>query len=56
MKSNAFTITKEQYEYLLPVTNIKSKMLRRFTGNAISYCFIGNRAEYIDFLSRCKFL
>jgi hypothetical protein len=54
--TNAHAITKKQYEYLLPVPNIKSKMLRRFTGNAISYYFIGNRAEYIDFLDRCKFL
>ena len=51
-----YTITKKQYEYLLPVPNIKDKMLRRFNGNAISYCFIGNRTEYIDFLKRCKFL
>jgi acetate kinase len=54
--TEAFTITKAQYEYLLPVSNIKSKMLRRFTSNAISYSFIGSRAEYIDFLNRCKFL
>ena len=54
--TNAYTITKKQYEYLLPVPNITSKMLRRFTGDAISYSFIGKRAEYIDFLNRCKFL
>lgn len=53
--TNAHAITKKQYEYLLPVPNIKGKMLRRFTGDAISYCFVGKRAEYIDFLNRCKF-
>ena len=58
MREQAFTITKAQWEYMLPVLSIKQKMLRRLDKDhsKITYSFIGTKEEYKDFLNRCAFL
>lgn len=57
----SFRITKEQYDYLLPV--FRSKLL--YVANGIHmksgeikdlYAFTGTKEDYTDILNRCKYL
>lgn len=47
-----FEITKEQYNYMLPIQHIKDRMEER----SGKYFYIGNKYMYEDFLERCKYL
>lgn len=52
------TLTKEQYDYLLPVFgNSATKQLLSKTEHGVEkYYFIGTHEEYLDALNRCKYL
>lgn len=54
----SYPITKEQYDYLLPVFgNIGSKkLLMRSNAFGEQYFFIGTHEEHIDMLNRCKYM
>mgnify|MGYP006921281169 CR=1 FL=1 len=59
MTPNKYQITKEQYDYLLPVFGIASnnwKMFTRTDRKVQKYYFLGTNDEYIDFLNRCQYL
>lgn len=51
-----FTITEKQYNYLLPVPSMKSKMQRIIGKVKDSYVFVGTYEDYKDLLNRCKYL
>lgn len=50
----SFTITKKQYDYLLPV--MRSKLLHRIDRKIDKYYFIGTHEGHKDLLNRCKYL
>lgn len=54
----SFTITKEQFDYLLPVFGKEgsNRLLSRVDRKIEKYFFIGNDDEYLDLLNRCKYL
>lgn len=57
--AQSYSITKKQYDYLLPVFGNASdnpKLLRRIDRGTEKYYFIGTHAEYVDMLARCKYL
>jgi hypothetical protein len=49
-----WTLTKKQYDYLLPV--LRDKMLRRIDRKIEKYSFIGTQEEYLDAINRCAYL
>jgi hypothetical protein len=51
----SFTITKKQYDYLLPVFGIASSN-NRLLARCGGYYFIGTHDEYRDMLNRCKYI
>jgi hypothetical protein len=58
---HAFTITREQYNYLLPVFGIAAQgetrlLCRQNPDGREMYSFIGNKEDYQDMLNRCKYL
>lgn len=66
-RANSFTITKEIYDYLLPIYGPSSsdngisnsnKLLSKYdTKHKINtYYFIGSEAEYKEALERCRYL
>lgn len=57
----SFRITKEQYNYLLPVC--RNKLLYAYNGISFKngtkkdlYAFIGSREDFDDIVNRCKYL
>jgi hypothetical protein len=56
MKAEAFTITRNQYNNLLPV--MRSHLLARLdrSKDLDTFSFIGTREEFKDAMSRCKYL
>lgn len=59
--ANSFTITKEMYDYLLPVYGLANSDNGFSTGTKLfnkadKYYFIGTDAEYKEALERCKYL
>jgi hypothetical protein len=58
MRDYSFQITKEQYNYLLPVFgHCGSKQLfYRVDKKVEKYYFIGNSDDYKDLLNRCKYI
>lgn len=57
----AFRLTKEQYNYLLPIC--RKKLLYVYNGITLKsgkvldlYSFIGSKEEHIDIINRCKYL
>jgi hypothetical protein len=51
----SFTITKKQYDYLLPVFGISSGN-NRLLAKEKGYYFIGTNDDYLDMLNRCKYI
>lgn len=56
-----FKITKEQYDYMLPVFgrsyNKDYKLYSKETNKGnLEYFFMGTTPDYKDFLNRCKYL
>jgi hypothetical protein len=58
MRDYSFQLTKNQYNYLLPVLgNCFSKQLfSRIDRKIEKYYFIGNHDNYKDLLNRCKYI
>jgi hypothetical protein len=58
MREYSFEITKEQYNYLLPVFgNVGSKkLLSKIDRGIEKYFFIGTEEGYLDLLNRCKYI
>lgn len=58
MRTQSFQISKQQYDYLLPIYGIiGSNQLHYRTDRKIDkFYFIGTRSEYLDLLNRCKYL
>lgn len=58
MKDYSFQLTKNQYDYLLPIFgNYGSKQLfSRIDRKIEKYYFIGSNDDYKDLLNRCKYL
>jgi hypothetical protein len=56
----SYTLTKEQYDYLLPVFGNSSqgtkRLLTRIDRKVDKYYFIGTNDDYLDALNRCKYL
>ena len=50
-----FKITREQYNYLLPIYGLASGNYK-ITERPEGCFFIGTRSEYLDLLDRCKYL
>ena len=51
----SFSITKKQYDYLLPVFGISSGN-NRLLAKEKGYYFIGTNDDYLDMLNRCKYI
>lgn len=60
MREHSFSITKKQYDYMLPIFGIAgciaNKMLCRVEKKIEKYFFIGTNEDYLEFLNRCKFI
>ena len=60
ISATSFEITKERYNYMLPIYGIEGmlgdRMLRRVERGIEKFFFIGTKSEYEDFLNRCKYL
>lgn len=59
MREYSHSITKKQYDYLLPVFGIASgnnKLMRRTLGGNDFHYFIGTNDAHKDMLNRCKYL
>ena len=58
--AHSYTLTKEQYDYLLPVFGNAAqgvtKLLTRTDRHIDKYYFIGTHEDYLDALNRCKYL
>lgn len=59
--ANSFTITKQMYDYLLPVYGLANSDNGFTTGTKLlsksdKYYFIGTDAEYKEALEKCKYL
>ena len=52
----AYPITKQQYDYLLPVPSVKAKMHARIDKDGDTYYLIGTEEDYQDLLDRCVLL
>ena len=57
----SFTLTKEQYDYLLPIYGLatsNTKMLHKYDSKRKidTYYFIGTEVEYKEALNRCKYM
>lgn len=54
----SFEITKQQYDYLLPVFGIiaTNKLLSIIDRKIEKYFFIGTTDEYLDMINRCKYI
>jgi len=52
------SITKKQYNYLLPIYGIigTNKLLLTTNQGVEKYYFIGNYDEYLELLNRCKYI
>ena len=58
MRDYSFQLTKNQYDYLLPVfgnCGIK-KLFYKVDRKIEKYYFIGNSDDYKDLLNRCKYI
>ena len=58
MRVYSFQITKNQYNYLLPVLgNVGTKKIFSRTDRGVEkYYFIGTQEGYLDLLNRCKYI
>jgi len=56
MRDNSYSLTKEQYNYLLPVFGICAAIRTQLLTRRDKYYFIGTYDEYLDALNRCKYL
>ena len=52
-RRKSFTLTKEEYDYLLPAKKICGLWICQINDE---YCFIGTSEEYEDILNRLKLL
>jgi hypothetical protein len=50
----SFQITREQYNYLLPV--LRTKLLARVDRKIDKWFFIGTEEDHLDMLNRCKYI
>lgn len=57
-KDYSFQITKNQYDYLIPIygNSASGKLLCSIDRKIEKYYFIGSNYDYIDLLNRCKYL
>lgn len=58
MRDKSFQITKQQYDYLLPIFgNIGTKqLLHRVDRKVDKYFFIGTDEQHTDILNRCTYI
>ena len=58
MKGYSFQISREQYNYLLPVFGNcgSQKLLMRVDRKVEKFYFIGSNEDYRDMLIRCRYL
>ncbi len=58
MRSYSFQITREQYNYLLPIFgNVGTKQLHTTTDRKVEkFFFIGTDEQYNDLLNRCAYI
>lgn len=52
----SYSITKSQYDYLLPVFGVAGMLKTRLLTSNNRYYFIGSYIDYLDMLSRCFYL
>ena len=53
-RAYSFQITREQYNYLLPV--LRNKLLARVERKIDKCFFIGSIDEHLDMLNRCRYI
>ena len=53
-RESSYSITQQQYNYLLPVFGIVAQ--NRLLERQGKHFFIGNNEDYLDALNRCKYL
>lgn len=55
-KEYSYSITKDQYNYLLPIFGNSGILKTRLLQRSDKYYFIGSNNDHVDMLNRCKFL
>jgi len=54
---HSFPITRNQFNYMLPVTGFRRRMLARDLPNGDQqFYFFGSHEDHRDFLNRCRYL
>ena len=58
IKDYSFQITKEQFNYLLPIYGHQgtNQLLQKVDRKIDKFYFIGTHEQYLDLLNRCKYL
>jgi hypothetical protein len=56
MRHNSYTISKKQYDYLLPVFGFAAQGPTKLLARGNDFFFIGTHTEYLDALTRCLYL
>lgn len=56
MTASSYSLTKKQYDYLLPVYGICVPNQNKLMERNGRYSFIGTYSEYIEALNRCAYL